>query len=87
MGEFFSDNKPETVPNGMISDLKKVDESTYAYIFEQDVSVPLKAGRLIRTNVYYPKDVRQGQKYPVIITYGPYGKDVPYAAYVGHRLR
>ncbi|KAH8697044.1 Alpha/Beta hydrolase protein [Talaromyces proteolyticus] len=62
-------------------DLMKLDETSYSYIFEQDVSIPLSGGVLIRSNIYYPKGVKQGEKYPVLVTYGPYGKDVPYEAF------
>lgn len=65
------------MPN-VIQHLCTVDEDTYPYIIEQNVSIKLQPDGLIRCNVYLPKDVRRGQKYPVIITYGPYGKDVPY---------
>ncbi len=69
------------MPKQVTKDLKKVDEASYPYIFEQDVSVPMKNGVLVRTNVYYPMNVRKGQRYPVLVTYGPYGKDVPYERY------
>lgn len=72
------------MPNRIIEDLKKVDETSYPYIFEQDASVALKNGVLIRTNIYYPKGIKHGQKYPAVITYGPYGKDVPYERYICH---
>jgi hypothetical protein len=46
-------------------------------IFEKNVSVPLKASDLpIRANVYRPKD--ESRKYPALVTYGPYGKDIFY---------
>lgn len=53
------------------------------YIFEQDVDIPLPTTKpsipsdplLVRANVYRPK---QPGKYPVLCTYGPYGKDIPY---------
>lgn len=54
------------------------DDTNYPYILEKNVSVPLKNGAVIRCNVYRPKASDQGKKYPVIATYGPYGKDVHY---------
>lgn len=63
-------------------DIRVVDTTSYPYIFEQNATVPLKNGGVIRCNVYRPKDTEQGQKYPVIATHGPYGKDVPYSKYV-----
>jgi predicted acyl esterase len=64
------------MPNKIRDDIHKVDESTYSYIYEENVTVTLKSNTgLVRCNVYRPKNV---PKAPVIITYGPYGKDVPY---------
>ena len=57
-------------------DLLTVDEDSFPYIFEQNVTVPLKSSEgLVRVNVYRPKTQ---DKVPVIATYGPYGKDIPY---------
>ncbi|KAM5347518.1 hypothetical protein ACJ41O_010523 [Fusarium nematophilum] len=63
------------MPNKIL-DLQTVDTVTYPYIFEQNVTVPLKCSDgLVRLNVFRPKtDV----KVPVLVTYGPYGKDIPY---------
>jgi hypothetical protein len=47
-------------------------------VFEKNVSIPLKASDLpVRCNVYRPIAL-EGAKFPVIVTYGPYGKDIPY---------
>lgn len=44
-----------------------------SYHFEQNVSVfPKSVQGIIRCNVYRPKG---SEKVPVIMTYGPYGKD------------
>ncbi|RHZ51320.1 hypothetical protein CDV55_102922 [Aspergillus turcosus] len=63
-----------------IKDLTRVDSTSFSYIYEENVSVPLNnnAG-LIRCNVYRPKD---NSKAPVLVTYGPYGKDIHYKEYV-----
>lgn len=64
-----------TMPNE-IRDLRFVDETSFSYIFEQNVTVELKAGKgLVRCNVYRPK---ASGPVPVLVTYGPYGKDIPY---------
>ena len=63
-------------------DARTVDSESYPYIFEKNVSAPLSNGGLIRCNVYRPKDSDAGTKFPVLATYGPYGKDVPYSMYV-----
>ncbi|KAJ5588335.1 hypothetical protein N7537_011013 [Penicillium hordei] len=55
-----------------------VDSKSFSYIFEQNVTVPLGNGGIIRCNVYKPKEASVGTKFPVLMTYGPYGKDVPY---------
>lgn len=55
-----------------------VDSESFSYIFEQNVSVPLGNGGVVRCNVYKPRATLTGTKFPVLMTYGPYGKDVPY---------
>jgi predicted acyl esterase len=57
-------------------DLHVIDETTFPYIFEQNVTVKLAADDgLVRCNVYRPKTT---DKVPALVTYGPYGKDIPY---------
>ncbi|KAG5797534.1 hypothetical protein H9Q69_003394 [Fusarium xylarioides] len=64
------------MPNPIKEDIHTGDEESFPYIFEQNVTVPLKAGDgLVRLNVYRPKGV---DKVPVLVTYGPYGKDIWY---------
>ncbi|KAF4420559.1 putative hydrolase, CocE/NonD family [Fusarium austroafricanum] len=64
------------MPNPIKQDIHTVDEESFPYIFEQNATVPLKAGDgLVRLNVYRPKGV---EKVPVLVTYGPYGKDIWY---------
>ncbi|KAF5544572.1 hydrolase family [Fusarium napiforme] len=64
------------MPNPIKEDIHTVDEESFPYIFEQNATVPLKAGDgLVRLNVYRPKGVG---KVPVLVTYGPYGKDIWY---------
>ncbi|KAF7590096.1 hypothetical protein BBP40_003252 [Aspergillus hancockii] len=47
--------------------------------FEKNVSIILRDSSLpIRCNVYRPLTTLKGAKVPVIMTYGPYGKDIPY---------
>lgn len=47
-------------------------------IFEKNVDIPLADGGLCRCNVYRPLEPG---RYPVIMTMGPYGKDIPYAQF------
>lgn len=64
------------MPN-KIQDLHKVDVSSFPYVYEQNATVTLKSSEgLVRVNVYRPKTQ---EKVPVLVTYGPYGKDIPYA--------
>lgn len=65
-----------------IRDLKEVNvDEENSLIFEKNVSIHLKASDLpVRANVYRPIDT--SRKYPVLVTYGPYGKDIPYDASV-----
>ncbi|KAH7014593.1 X-Pro dipeptidyl-peptidase protein [Microdochium trichocladiopsis] len=59
-----------------IRDLRVVDETSFPYVLEKDVSVPLKGRRgVVRCNVYRPKT---SEPVPVLVTYGPYGKDIWY---------
>ncbi|KAF1933861.1 X-Pro dipeptidyl-peptidase protein [Didymella exigua CBS 183.55] len=57
-----------------------IDATTYPYIFESNASVALKTGAsgVVRVNVYRPKSTEEGAKLPVLVTYGPYGKDIHY---------
>ena len=66
-----------------IRDLREIHEDNEnGLIFEKNVSVPLKNSELpVRCNVYRP--IASGKaKFPVLVTYGPYGKDIPYETYV-----
>ena len=59
-----------------IKDITTRDETSFPYIFEQNVTISLKdESGLVRANVYRPKT---SDKVPVLVTYGPYGKDIPY---------
>ncbi|GLA15538.1 hypothetical protein AnigIFM62618_002081 [Aspergillus niger] len=63
----------------------QTDRETYPYVFMKNVDIPLKnPGKgVVRGNVYLPKDATPfgSQTYPVVATYGPYGKDVPYSVF------
>lgn len=61
----------------------KVDESSFPYIFEENAEVPLKTSSqgIVRVNVYRPKSTKDGTRLPVLVTYGPYGKDIHYKEY------
>ncbi|KAL4861439.1 hypothetical protein BDV12DRAFT_204013 [Aspergillus spectabilis] len=66
-----------------IRDISTKDDTSFAYIYEKNVTIPLITGvapslaAVIRCNIYRPKDTTA--RYPVLVTYGPYGKDIPYA--------
>jgi predicted acyl esterase len=63
------------MPNPIL-DLHTIDESTFPYIFEQNATVEIRnGGGLVRCNVYRPKTA---DPVPVLVTYGPYGKDLHY---------
>lgn len=64
------------MPNPIREDITTVDETSFPYVFEQNVSIPLKdKSGIVRANVYRPKEA---SRVPVLVTYGPYGKDIPY---------
>lgn len=61
------------------ADIRSVDHTSFPYIFEQNATIPLKAGDgLVRCNVYRPKSEKDIVRFPVLVTYGPYGKDIHY---------
>ena len=63
-----------------IKDLLEVTHDTEnGLIFEKNVSIPRAGTFPIRCNVYRP--IAKGEKFPVLVTYGPYGKDIPYSKY------
>ncbi|KAL2811535.1 Alpha/Beta hydrolase protein [Aspergillus granulosus] len=65
-----------------IKDLLVVDHDNFPYIYEQNHTVKLLSNPgLVRLNVYRPKNVT---KCPVLVTYGPYGKDIPYKDFLAH---
>jgi predicted acyl esterase len=62
------------MPNKIRDDLHKVDSTSFAYVHEENVTIPLKSFEgLVRCNIYRPKN---NEKVPVLVTYGPYGKDI-----------
>lgn len=75
----ISEVQRDEMPND-IKDIHTVDEDTFPYIFEQNVTINLKSSPgLIRCNIYRPKNV---DRTPALVTYGPYGKDIHYKEYV-----
>jgi predicted acyl esterase len=65
------------MPN-QIKDISSSDTTNFPYTFEKNVTIPLKNSTgLVRANVYRPKD-SDTKPVPVLITYGPYGKDIYY---------
>lgn len=59
-------------------DIRTEDNASFPYIYEENVSVTLRNGNgIVRCNVYRPKG--DLESYPVLVTYGPYGKDVHYS--------
>jgi hypothetical protein len=45
----------------------------YEMTLDKDVGIPMRDGAVLRANVFRPKE---DGKYPVLMTFGPYGKDV-----------
>ena len=46
----------------------------YEMVVDQDIGIPMRDGAVLRANFYHPK--AEG-KFPVLMSFGPYGKDVP----------
>jgi hypothetical protein len=69
-----------------IRDLREVHEDTENHlVFEKNVSIPLTHSNLpVRCNVYRPLTAKAaaGERFPVLVTYGPYGKDINYSTWV-----
>ena len=64
------------MPNTIKHDIHTIDDTSFGYIFEQNATIPLNSSDgLVRCNVYRPKT---DEKVPVLVTYGPYGKDTFY---------
>lgn len=55
-------------------DLKPAQEMANKMIIERDVPIEVDDGLVLRADVYRPQD----GPHPVLITYGPYGKGVPW---------
>ena len=63
-------------------DIQTTDSESFAYIYEQNVTIPLRSSTgIVRCNVYRPKISSGEERAPVLVTYGPYGKDIPYKEY------
>ena len=61
------------------NNLHKVDDTSFDYVYEENVTIQLKDGRgIIRCNVFRPR-APETSSFPVLVTYGPYGKDVHYS--------
>jgi predicted acyl esterase len=46
----------------------------YEMLVEQNAEMPMRDGAILRANVYRPD---ADARFPVLMTFGPYGKDVP----------
>lgn len=62
----------------ILRDMKETSvDNENSLVFEKNVSIPTGQSHLpIRANIYRPID--SSRKYPVLVTYGPYGKDILY---------
>lgn len=69
-----------TTTNTIRDLLEVTDDHENGLTFEKNVSIPRAGTFPIRCNVYRP--IAEGEKFPVLVTYGPYGKDIPYSKYV-----
>jgi hypothetical protein len=68
-----------TTTNAIKDLLEVTHDSENGLIFEKNVSIPRAGTFPIRCNVYRP--IAEGEKFPVLVTYGPYGKDIAYSKY------
>lgn len=57
-----------------------VEDHENNLFFEKNVDIPLSfSDDPIRVNIYRPLEPLQGKRFPVLVTYGPYGKDIHYS--------
>lgn len=69
-------NDSVNMPNKIREDLQVVDDKSFPYIYEENVTIKLKSfDAIVRCNIYRPKTTTP---VPVLMTYGPYGKDIHY---------
>ncbi|KAK4643236.1 hypothetical protein QC761_403420 [Podospora bellae-mahoneyi] len=67
-----------------LPDVTTHDRTSFPYILSKNVSVPVSGlatgPGLIRCNIYRPHD-SDTNPVPVLVTYGPYGKDISYSEF------
>lgn len=51
----------------------------YEMQLDKDIDIPMRDGALLKADLYRPK---AAGKFPVLMTFGPYGKDVPLAEFM-----
>lgn len=55
------------MPLEIQNDLHKIDKESFDYIYEENATIELAAGRgLVRCNIYRPKE--DDKQYPVLVT-------------------
>ncbi|KAE9581273.1 hypothetical protein CGMCC3_g2560 [Colletotrichum fructicola] len=65
------------MPNSMRKLHEVFEDKEFGLIFEKNIDIPLRTSGLpIRCNVYRPVHSGLNKTYPVLVTYGPYGKDI-----------
>jgi predicted acyl esterase len=68
-----------TMDGRKLLDLHKIDKDSFEYIYEENVTIKLQCqDGVVRANVYRPKG-DDTKRFPVLVTYGPYGKDIHYS--------
>ncbi|KAI0201076.1 X-Pro dipeptidyl-peptidase C-terminal non-catalytic domain-containing protein [Astrocystis sublimbata] len=71
--------KAQTPPIRDISSYEDDQESNVCTM--KNMSIPVRASSLpVRANIYIPLE-HHSFRVPVLVTYGPYGKDIPYATF------
>jgi hypothetical protein len=67
------------MPNKLRDDLHKIDDTSFDYIHEENATIELQEGRgIVRCNIFRP-NASKDANFPVLVTYGPYGKDTHYS--------
>ena len=72
----------DTMPNTIRDIQTQIRDEEHNIIVDKNVSIPIiDSPHPIRCNVYRSLSADDSQKFPILITYGPYGKDIPYSEF------
>ncbi|KXS09508.1 hypothetical protein M427DRAFT_38734 [Gonapodya prolifera JEL478] len=78
---------PSPVVPGANAIHKRLEDAGMIIDKNLDIPIPRVGGTdVCRCDVFRPKDTEAGKKYPILMTMGPYGKDIPYKEFAPSRF-